>query len=189
MSPLTQALASFHPVSVEIIVKLDGLIRSEVYPKGHQLLPIGSIARKMYFIETGVARVFYLRNGQDVTDYFGVDGQFIGAVESVFTKQPSHKGMEILEDNTRLSSMRYAEFEQLCEEYHEVETIGKKLAIFAFLEGQRRIESIRFLSAAERYHELEKKYPGLTNRIPLKHIASYLGTTQVSLSRIRAGQQ
>jgi len=57
------------------------------------------------------------------------------------------------------------------------------------LEGQRRIESIRFLSAKERYEELERLYPGITNRAPLKYIASYLGTTQVSVSRIRAGKQ
>jgi hypothetical protein len=45
------------------------------------------------------------------------------------------------------------------------------------------------MTASERYAELEKKYPGISNRIPLKHIASYLGTTPVSLSRIRSGNQ
>ncbi|MEQ8881167.1 MAG: hypothetical protein RLQ12_16100 [Cyclobacteriaceae bacterium] len=63
------------------------------------------------------------------------------------------------------------------------------MATFAFLDCQKRIEAIRFFSAAERYKLLEKQYPGISNRIPLKHIASYLGTTQVSLSRIRAGVQ
>jgi len=77
----------------------------------------------------------------------------------------------------------------LCLSYPDLERLFRKIAVFAFLECQQRVESIRFMTASERYAELEKKYPGISNRIPLKHIASYLGTTPVSLSRIRSGNQ
>ena len=80
----------------------------------------------------------------------------------------------------------YDSFEKLCTQYHDIERVGRKLAIFAFLEEQQRVESIRFHEAKERYNELNNKYPGLINRCPLKYIASFLGITQVSLSRIRA---
>ncbi len=63
------------------------------------------------------------------------------------------------------------------------------MSIFGMMEEQKRIESIRFFSARERYEELERLYPGITNRAPLKYIASYLGFTQVSIIRIRAGKQ
>jgi hypothetical protein len=71
----------------------------------------------------------------------------------------------------------------------EIGKLGRRLAVLGFLQGQKRIEDLRFLSAAERYKELLEKYPGITNRISLKHLSSYLGTTQVSLSRIRGGKQ
>jgi hypothetical protein len=63
------------------------------------------------------------------------------------------------------------------------------MATFAFLFCQRTIEDLRFRSAKERYDDLVMMYPGIENRIALKHIATYLGITQVSLSRIRGGKQ
>lgn len=188
MNPLVSALTSFSHTPVSAIQELEEAVTTKAVAKGECLLEIGQIARKMYFIHAGVARVYYLKESRDVTDYFAVDNQFIGAVESLFTLQPSQKAMETLTE-TELSYISYSDFEMLCSKHHSIETIGRKVATFAFLEGQQRIESIRFMSAAERYRELERKYPGLTNRIPLKYIASYLGTSQVSLSRIRAGVQ
>lgn len=188
MNPLVSALTSFSNTPVSVVQELENAVVTQFLGKGESLLEIGQVARKMYFIHTGVARVYYLKEGRDVTDYFAIDNQFIGAVESLFTQKPSQKAMETLTE-TELSYILYADFESLCSKHHSIEAIGRKTATFAFLEGQQRIESIRFMSAGDRYHELERKYPGLTNRIPLKYIASYLGTSQVSLSRIRAGIQ
>lgn len=167
---------------------LGSIIKLEHFPKDYSLLEIGNLARNFYFFKKGVGRVYYLRDGVDITDYFGMDLQFIGGMESLITKKPSYKGIETLEDSD-IYYLNYDEFENLCDSFHEIERVGRKLAIFAFLEGQKRVENIRFLSAAERYHELEKTHPGITNRVPLKYIASFLGTTQVSLSRIRSGIQ
>ena len=164
------------------------IVEKNTYSKGHSLLDLWEIDRYFHFIVKGSGRVFYLRNGQDITDYLAMDGHFLGGVESLFTQEPSHKAIELTEDSI-VQSFSYNAFENLCATNHELETLGRKMVIFAFLECQKRIESIRFLSAAERYQELEKKYPGISNRIPLKHLASYLGTTQVSLSRIRSGTQ
>lgn len=188
MNAFIQALSMIHSIPPAIVTEMEEQLHTATYPKGHELLSIGKVSKKIYFVEEGVARVFYLKSGQDITDYFAMDNQFIGAIESLFTKQPSQKGIETLEP-TRLIYMIYDDFEKLCDKYHVIEKIGRKMAIFGFLEGQRRVEAIRFMSAAERYYELERTHPGLTNRIPLKYIASYLGTTQVSVSRIRAGQQ
>ena len=188
MNPYISALAKVSTFSEEIIEELNKYIHFDCFHKGKELLKIGQVAKYIYFIKKGVARVYYLKEEKDVTDYFAIDNQFIGAVASLFTKEPSKKAIEILEDS-EVYYMSYDDFELLCQKFHEVEKAGRKLAIYGILEGQQRIESIRFLSASERYHELEQKYPGISNRIPLKYIASYLGTTQVSLSRIRGGIQ
>jgi signal-transduction protein with cAMP-binding, CBS, and nucleotidyltransferase domain len=179
-------LQAISPLSPDAVKALESIIELKTYKRNAHLLKIGSVSHYMYFLKKGVARVHYEKNGMDVTDYFAIDGQFIGGVESLFTKQPSKKGIQVLED-AEVWRMHYNGFEKLCTQYHDIERAGRKIAIFAFMEGQQRIESIRFHEAKERYQELNNKYPGLINRCPLKYIASYLGITQVSLSRIRAG--
>ncbi|MEQ9306775.1 MAG: Crp/Fnr family transcriptional regulator [Marinoscillum sp.] len=182
------AIQQVSPLSQKSLSDFRELVETRDYPKGHILLNLWQVDRDFHFIIKGSGRVYYMRDGLDITDYIAMDGQFLGGVESLFTHKPSHKAIALTEDST-LQSFSFEKFEALCAKHHDVETLCRKLATFAFLEGQRRIEAIRFLSAAERYAELEKKYPGISNRIPLKHIATYLGTTQVSLSRIRSGIQ
>lgn len=188
MNPFINALHIISPLSDESRQALGEIIDSKHYKKNSQLLRIGERAQRFFFIASGVGRVYYVKKGHDVTDYFATDNQFIGGVESLFTYQPSHKGVEVLEDS-EVYALNYPGFEKLCHRYHDVERVGRRLAVFAFLSIQRRVESIRFMTLRERYFELETQHPGITNRVPLKHIASYLGTTQVSISRIRAGKQ
>lgn len=156
--------------------------------KGHRLLDFWQVDHHMHFVVRGSGRVYYLKNGLDITDYIAMDRQFLGGVESVFTQKPSQKAIELTEPSV-VQSILYSDLERLAKEHHEIETLFRKMMTWAFLECQRRIESIRFMTAGERYRALEEQYPGISNRLPLKHLASYLGTTQVSLSRIRGGKQ
>lgn len=185
---LITAISRISPLSAESQKHFGELVLERHFKAGEKLLELGVIDREFHFIKQGSGRVFYLLDGKDVTDYFAMDGEFLGGVASLFTGTASQKGIELVE-NSIVESFNYSLFEELSGRYHDLETAGRKLATFAFLECQRRIESIRFCSAAQRYHQLEERYPGISNRVPLKHIASYLGTTQVSLSRIRKGIQ
>ena len=188
VSPVTSAMAQLSSLSAMETEALEKIIRRRQLPRNTDLLKIGQVSYHMYFVNTGLARVYYQRGDMDVTDYFAIDQQFIGGVESLFTRQPSRKAIQLIEDSD-LYYFSAADFEACCLKYHGIETAARRLATFAFLEGQQRMESIRFHSAKERYEELERKYPGISNRCPLKYIASYLNITQVSLSRIRAGTQ
>lgn len=188
MSPILQILHHLQPLSNETQEALAAMIKYKHYKKGELLVRIGQVPEYFYFITKGLARVFYVRNEMEVTDYFGIDNQFIGALPGLFSQQPSHKAIEVLEDS-EIEYFSYAAFDKLCARHHDLERAARKMSIFGMIEGQKRIESIRFYSAKERYEELEKLYPGITNRAPLKDIASYLGVTQVSISRIRAGKQ
>lgn len=184
MNPLINALALINPLSDNAQSSLKEIVHFQFLPKNTDLLEIGNVSKCLYFIHKGLARVYYCKGDVDVTDYFAMDSQFIGGVKSLFTGEPSMKGIQLLEDS-EVYSLAYKEFEKLCDRYDEIERIGRKLAIFAFLTVQERMEDIQFLEAKERYYQLEKKYSGIVNRVPLKFIASYLGITQVSLSRIR----
>lgn len=188
MSPIISILQRLQPLSKETIDSMDAIIKQRHYGKGELLVRVGQVPENFYFVRKGLARVYYVRKEQEITDYFAIDNQFIGALPGLFSQQPSHKAIETLEDS-EVDYFSYAAFDKLCERHHDLERAARKMSIVGMLEGQKRIESIRFFSAKERYEELEKLYPGITNRAPLKHIASYLGVTQVSISRIRAGKQ
>jgi CRP-like cAMP-binding protein len=188
MNPAIDTLRRISPLSEETIREFAAIMETRFYLRNEPLLSIGRVSEHFYFIVRGLARVYYLRDGNDVTDYFAVENQFIGAVPSLITGLPSHKAIEALED-CEVLRFRYRDYDELCRRHHDLERNGRKLGILGFLEIQERMESIRFHSARERYEELERKYPGITNRVPLKHLASFIGTTQVSVSRIRAGKQ
>ena len=175
-------------MSEETIRDFNSIISLDHFPKNTALLEIGKNATTMFFIRKGLARAFYFHDGRDVTDYFAIDGQFIGAVPSLINHQPSKKGIHLIE-NSEILYFYTSDFEKCCARHHDLERAGRKLTSFALLEEQERIESLRFYSVKEKYDLMEKKYPGIMNRSPLQYIASYIGTSQVSISRIRAGIQ
>lgn len=185
---ITDALDKISSISDISRKKLQKIAVQKSYAKGDRLPELWHIDRHLHYIVSGSARVYYLREGRDISDYFAMDGQFIGGLESLFTGEPSHKAIELTEDSV-VQSLLYSDFEKLCDQHRDIERLGRKLAIFAFLDAQKLVESIRFLSAAERYEELKKRHPGISNRIPLRYLASYLNISPVSLSRIRSGKQ
>lgn len=187
-NPIISTLLRVNHLKDSTIEDLLAIIRYEQFLKNTELLKFDQIARNLYFVEKGLARVYYYQDGKDVTDYFAIDGQFIGAVPSLFTQQPSYKAIQLLEDS-QIYYFSNQDFETCCEHHHDLERAVRRILSFALIEEQQRIESLRFYSARERYDAMERKYPGITNRCPLQYIASYIGTTPVSVSRIRAGLQ
>lgn len=188
MNPVAAILHTISPLTEQAAEDLFQIMTERSVKKGTHLVRIGRKVENFHFVVKGLARVYYLRDGEDVTDYFAAEGQFVGAVPALFTGSPSRKAVETLEPST-IIQFPYAEFEKLCAKHHDVERAGRKLAVYGFLEIQQRLENMRFLSVRERYEELERQHPGISNRLPLRHIASFLGTTNVSISRIRAGKQ
>jgi CRP-like cAMP-binding protein len=152
--------------------------------KNELLQPIGFTCKTIYFINAGLARIFYYKDGNDITEYFAFEGNFIARVESLFTGQPSQKAIQILEDSDITAIDATALF-KLYETHHNIERLFRFIMEAGYVDTVKRLESIQFHSAEERYIHLLKT-PNMLQRIPLKHIASYLGITQVSLSRIRA---
>ncbi|UXP30974.1 Crp/Fnr family transcriptional regulator [Reichenbachiella agarivorans] len=188
MNPILTLFGQIAALDDKALTDFSQIIRFDHFSKNTTLLEIGKKAKSMFYIHKGLARAYYYHDGKDVTDYFAIDGQFIGAVPSLFTGQPSHKGIHLIEASD-IYHFDAAAFEACCAKHHSLEHATRIITSYALLDEQERIESLRFYSVKERYDLMEKKYPGITNRCPLHYIASYLGTTQVSISRIRAGVQ
>lgn len=188
MHAISQIFNYINPLSPETIADFESIFQYSEVKKGHLLLEIGKRATHMFFVQKGLIRALYYHDGKEVTDYFAIDGQFIGAVPSLFNGQPSRKAIHVIEDS-QIVGISNVDFEACCARHHDLERATRKIISFALIEEQERIESLRFFSAKERYELMERKYPGISNRSPLQYIASFIGTSQVSLSRIRAGIQ
>lgn len=153
-------------------------------PKKHILIPEMSRSQYLYFISKGVVRAFFYHNGKEVTDWFGTENRIIGPVIRSFPVKDTKHTVETLED-CECVRVSFSDLEQLYQKHHDVERLGRLIAIQSMLDLQYKIDSLQLLTAKERYVEFLNRYPDLINRVPLGYISSYLGMNQVTLSRIR----
>lgn len=154
------------------------------FEKGHTLVREGQYADKAFFIVEGCARAYYLKDGKDVSDWFAFEGEFISSIVSFFTHQMSPHYIELLEDAILLELSREA-VEMLADQYHDFERLVRMVVTKTMLQQHERIVGLQFNTAEQRYEQLLTIRPNITQRVPLTHIASYLGITLETLSRIR----
>lgn len=169
------------PSSIDSLARLSSVVRLK---KNEILQQIGKTCRTIYFVNHGAARIFYYKDGLEITEYFAFEKDLIIRAESLFTNQPSQKGIICMED-TEFISIPSEPLFSLFDSHHDIERLFRKLIQNAYVETVRRIELIQFNTAEERYQALLANHPEVLQKVPLKFIASYLGITQVSLSRIR----
>lgn len=149
------------------------------------LLNAGEKSNDIYFIKSGAARVYYLeKDGAEITSWFLFENEFLISVYSFFTGQPSFEYLETLEDCTLIVLKRTA-LHQLYEQFLEFNVIGRKLTEYYYIRNETQANELRTLTAKERYQQLMRNNPKLINRVSLGYIASYLGVSQETLSRIR----
>ena len=129
--------------------------------------------------------MFYYKNDSEITAWFGFEGQTCSAIDSFFTGKPSDYWIELLEDS-QVCTFKNGDIEQLYQAHPEFERIGRLMVIENYLRLDERMKSFAFCTAEERYHRLLNDVPEALQRISLTLLASYLGVTAVTLSRIRA---
>ncbi|MCL6099590.1 MAG: Crp/Fnr family transcriptional regulator [Bacteroidetes bacterium] len=161
----------------QIMIKLE-------LPKGHILVEPNSICNHVYFIEKGLTRTFYYKKGKDVTDWFYPENTFASSIVSFITRKPDRRGIELLESSL-ICSFHFNELEDLFNKHHAIERLGRKLVSKGMVEIQKRFDDLHFSTALQRYKMLLEVNPRIINRAPLGMVASYLGITQETLSRIR----
>lgn len=154
------------------------------YPKGHLLVRAGQVAQYLYFVKTGIGKVYYLKDGKELIDWISDEGNLLTSVTSFLTNQPSKHFVQLLEDS-ELIGISYSDLEKLFAKYHDMERLGRQLTIMALVQLQERVNSMQFESAKDRYDSFLIRFPNCINRISLGDLASYLGMTQVTLSRVR----
>ncbi|RZL66605.1 MAG: Crp/Fnr family transcriptional regulator [Pedobacter sp.] len=153
--------------------------------KKTKLLQAGEVANSIYFIIKGAARVFYLdKDGHETTTWFLLENELLISVYSFYTGNPSFEYLETLEDCT-IISLKREKLNKLYLDFLEFNFIGRRLTEIYHTRNEEQTNNLRMLSAKERYQNLMNTNPKLINRVALGHIASYLGISQETLSRIR----
>ncbi|MFN7300653.1 MAG: Crp/Fnr family transcriptional regulator [Bacteroidota bacterium] len=180
---LLQHLDQVYRLQGEERAALEAIIRHRDYPNGAEVQAPGSRCRTVYFVESGIARIFYYRKGHDITEHFAFPGQLIVRAESLFTGEAATKGIQTLAPS-RLAAIDADTLFAMYDRYHGIERLFRLLFEREHVALIRRLESLQFQTARERYRQLLQETE-LIRHIPLRHIATYLGITPVSLSRIR----
>lgn len=184
MNAFIQYLNSVVELPVETQAAINKLTIRRSQPRGTVLLSNGEVCHEFHFLASGLARVFYIKDGKDVTAWFAAEEGIASAIDSLFSGKPSMYNIELLEDS-EVYSFQYRFLERLVTENPAVERLGRLLITHNYLLLDERMKLFAFCSAEERYDRLLQQLPDVFQRVKLGHIASYLGITQEHLSRIR----
>ncbi len=153
-------------------------------PKKTILLSEGEISKKLYFIEKGCIRMFFTSNGKDISFQFFMEGQFVSSIESFRANEPSLFAIECLEPSI-VHSISKDDFNRTLHEHPEVRNQMEEIIFQRLLFYQKLFLSRIKDNPEKRYLDLLENNPDMLLRIPQHYIASFLGITPVSLSRIR----
>lgn len=174
----------YSPLSIECQQELIATSKISTFKRGEIVIREGQFSKKSYLILEGCARAYYLKDGKDISDWFAFENQFMVSIVSFFSNKPSPHYVEFLEDAIVLE-FSIDTINRLSDKHHDFERFISKVVTETMLGLCERLYTIQFNKANERYKHLLNIYPDITNRVPLTHIASYLGITLETLSRIR----
>lgn len=154
-------------------------------PKDHFLVRENAIAHHLFYIKKGVARIYYFKNGKEITEWIALDNQFFFSIISFFEQKPSKLIIQTIEP-AKVMGIHHDKLMALCDQHHDIERWFRKAIAGSLILSQYRMDSIQFETAQQRYEKLLANYPSIVQRVPLSYIASFLGITQETLSRIRS---
>lgn len=153
-------------------------------PKKFTLIKKGKIARELYFINKGLLRLYYSKDTEDITAFIFREHLFASCYDSFLRQAPSTQSLETLEE-AELLVISYNDLQALYKKIPKMETVARKIAEQRFINAQTILSSYILDSPEKRWKKFEATQSDLLLRVPHHMIASYLGITPVSLSRIR----
>lgn len=185
MQNILNKIKSIYPLSKAQLEQLLGIMQRVEIPKNTLIIRAERTEKSIYFIEKGIARAFCEGAESQITFWFGMEGDLILSYNSYINDRPGYESVELLE-NSVLYEIKTAALEALFKEDAAFANWGRKLAELELIKSEECFIGRLFKTATERYNELLRDNPALVQRIQLGYIASYLGVTQVTLSRIRS---
>lgn len=159
-------------------------LKKKVLKKGDYFLREGQRVNEIAFVEKGVLRFFYLSDGKEINNHFFLENDYAVSYLDFLKGTRSRYYIQALEA-CELYTFNSSGLQAAYDQSKNWERFGRIIAESAYATSTNRFESFLFLSAKERYLQMQKDHPQFLQRIPLYHLASYLGIERESLSRIR----
>jgi CRP-like cAMP-binding protein len=184
MNPLIEQLQKYGHLNEAIQIDIAKRTKHLLKKKQEHFLKEGQTLSNYFVMRKGLIRAYFYRNGKEVNSWFGEENEIFCSILPLYKNKPSFENLEFLED-AELYVLSSDDLFELYQLHPELNYIGRLIAEDMCVILEDRITSLHTETAIERYQSLIKKQPNLLNRINLGHIASYLGITAETLSRIR----
>lgn len=178
-------LNAVHPMSDALQDHLRSILVKKEVTKKSYLLKRGQVCQYIYFIQKGLLRCYYEKNQEQITSWFMKEHDIIISVKSFYTQTPGEESIIALED-TVVYGISYHQLQEIYQHFLEFNIIGRVFTTNYYILSEERLYSLRKERARDRYLFLLNKHPDIIQRVPLKYIASYLGISLETLSRIRS---
>jgi CRP-like cAMP-binding protein len=185
VSDLIQVLNTFHPINKSIASYFEKNIACLNVSRGERILTAGSICEHIYFIRKGVLRGFMIDKQRDITLWMSAENELVSSIDSLDTQIPAMENIEAIEDCSLLV-MTNTQLQRLYELHPEFNIVGRKLLQHYYRDSENRSFIARLTTAEQKYALFLKQYNHLANRVLIKYIASFLGVTLETLSRVRS---
>jgi CRP-like cAMP-binding protein len=185
MQHLLSQIKKFSPLSSEAENALQDCFEKITLAKYEFLLQEGKVCRHLYFLEKGALRGFYNLDGKEITHWFGFENDFVTSFHSFITQEPAVENIQLLE-GCILWGISKETLTSLFNRHHEIERLMRIAYEKYYIRLEERFVNAQFKTASERYQDLLLQSPHIVERVPLGCIASYLGISQETLSRIRS---
>lgn len=184
MNRLLESIQPYLVVNAEERFELEKAVERRVYQKGEVIFTEGKISHEIYFVNQGCARLYYNVDGTEKTAFFYTEGQFICAGESYTYQVPAVENYQAVEE-TEIYVFSRSRIEKLLEAVPQFEVIARVATENELITCQKMIASFVTKSAEERYKDLLSSQKELFQRVPQQYIASFLGVSPETLSRIK----
>ncbi|WP_019187953.1 Crp/Fnr family transcriptional regulator [Prevotella conceptionensis] len=164
---------------------LESVLVPMKFAKGEIILKEGDVCEHIYYVERGLTRQFYFKNGKELTEHIGVEHTIVMCIESLFKEKPTYLQLEALEP-TLVYAMPKHRLEEVALHNVNIQILYRKILEESLIISQVHADMLRFETAQDRYLKLCKQSPQVVLRAPLVYVASYLQMTPETLSRVRA---
>ena len=178
----TQNFLSFTNKEKEII---SSYLTLREIPKQYTLVDLGDVAKEVYFVKKGCLRMFYIsEEGNEVTGFVFPENMMVSSFESFLSREPSVQIIESIEDS-ELFVLSFNAINELYQKVPAMNILVRKILEQRMIHAQKVVAALIMNKPQDRYTAYQNLHPGLENRIPQHILASYMGITPVSLSRIK----
>ena len=184
ISSVIETLNYFYPLSEGIKDYFRKHTYSCSFRKGKLLLKAGEVCEHIYFIKKGAVRGFIKDGTKDITTWITAENEVVSSISTLDARTPAMENMQAIE-NCELLALTYTDFQDLYIKFPEFNIVVRKVLQKYYQDAEGRAFIARLTNAEKKYQLFITRYGHLANRIPLKYIASFLGITLETLSRVR----